>query len=165
MQDKYNGDKEFSDATTSASDYNIECEVYDYPHDDVFHVADERMPPVTIYKNNQLGISINVEEHDDNHEPEKKRLLNPLKKLERLASKTLLKTGDDYDNPERISLVTSQPINMNTRETMSTTSSMLKSGQSNKRTKLGIKQLYQGRIYMFLEHPTGWLCFAYHMGV
>ena len=23
----------------------------------------------------------------------------------------------------------------------------------------------QGRIYMFLEHPTGWVCFAYHMRV
>ena len=23
----------------------------------------------------------------------------------------------------------------------------------------------QGRIYLFLEHPVGWLCFFYHFGV
>ena len=150
-------DFEYSDTIDHVDDDS--GEVFDY------YIADERMAPVTIYKSNQLGISINVEEHEDdvdqpNHEsykPVRRRSTNPFKKLERLASKTKLKCGDDPT--ESISLVTNSQTN---RETLSTTSSMMR---GTKRVKLCKKQIYQGRIYMFLEHPTGWIGFTYHMGV
>ena len=32
---------------------------------DYYFVNEHKMPPVTIFKNNQLGISINVEDHEE----------------------------------------------------------------------------------------------------
>ena len=32
-------------------------------------------------------------------------------------------------------------------------------------TKGGIKTTFQGKVYNFLERPTGWKCFLYHMTV
>ena len=103
--------------------------------------------PVTIYKNNQLGISINVEEHgeqEDNFEDEV-----PggkfAKHLRRLTSK----------DAETVSLVNSAEID---------TSSSTLSGKK-RRQQMGRTQIIKGRIYLFLEHPTGLKCFVYHMGV
>ena len=103
------------------------------------------MGPVTIYKNNQLGISINVEEHEeqeDNFEDER-----PGGKFSRHLRR--LTSRED----ETVSLVNSAEID---------TSSL--SGRK-RRQQLGRSQIIQGRIYLFLEHPTGLKCFVYHMGV
>ena len=111
------------------------------------HVMKDMMGPVTIYKNNQLGISINVEEHEeqeDNFEDEMPggKFANHLRRL----------TSRDA---ETVSLVNSAEID---------TSSSTLSGKK-KRQQLGRTQMVQGRIYLFLEHPTGLKCFVYHMGV
>ena len=132
------------------------------------------MAPVTIYKNNQLGISINVEEHEESNNsnetaPAGGIFSNPLKKLERLTSRSKIfqpsVSVDDSKMPEQMSLITSQ----DTRDTRDVFSSTTMSSscyrRPSRRSKLKRKQIIQGRIYMFLEHPTGWLCFAYHMGV
>ena len=107
------------------------------------------MSPVTIYKNNQLGISINVEEHEDEEQEDNFEEEIPggkfAKHLRRLTSK----------DAETVSLVNSAEID---------TSSSTLSGRK-KRQQLGRTQMIQGRIYLFLEHPAGLKCFAYHMGV
>ena len=112
----------------------------------------EMMAPITIYKSNQLGISINVEEHQeasDKFQEEKTgTFTNPFKRFEQLTSK------DTERNPETVSLV-------NSGETITATSS----GRKKRQQPLGRLQQIQGRIYLFLEHPSGWRCFVYHMGV
>ena len=143
--------------------------------DEFCSLTEEKMPAVTIFKNNQLGISINVEEHEENNDnnsleskdtsKDSRVFVNPFKKLERLTSKSSLKQNDSDINFESISLVTSQEQNVKNSTSSNNTTSGMKSRKSSRRTKLDKKQMYQGRIYMFLEHPTGWICFAYHMGV
>ena len=105
------------------------------------------MGPVTIYKNNQLGISINVEEHEEQEDNFEDEMPGGkfAKNLRRLTSKDV----------ETVSLVNSAEID---------TSSSTLSGRR-KRQQLGRKQIIQGQIYLFLEHPTGLKCFVYHMGV
>lgn len=122
---------------------------------------EQKMPPVTIYKNNQLGISINVEDHEESlamlakQTPKEKPFVKTIRKLERLASRGKLR--DDPRDQEAVSLVTS-----NTDHSANT---LRTKPVSNKQRSLSRRQMLQGRIYMFLEHPTGWVCFAYHMGV
>ena len=117
------------------------------------------MPPVTIYKNNQLGISINVEDHEESLAMAKQKpFVKTIRKLERLASRGKLR--EDARDQEAVSLVSSVP-NMEG----STNPPRTKPVNSNKHRSLSRSQMMQGRIYMFLEHPTGWICFAYHMGV
>ena len=140
---------------------------------DEISLNEENMPAVTIFKNNQLGISINVEEHEeiDNNSSESRdtskdsRVFeNPFKKLERLASRSSLRHNENDKNFESISLVNSQE--QTTKDSISSNSSSgLKSKKCSRRIQLDKKQIHQGRIYMFLEHPTGWICFVYHMGV
>ena len=74
---------------------------------DEISLNEENMPAVTIFKNNQLGISINVEEHEeiDNNSSESRdtskdsRVFeNPFKKLERLASRSSLKHNENDKN-------------------------------------------------------------------
>ena len=103
--------------------------------------------PVTIYKNNQLGISINVEEHEEQEDNFEDEIAGGKfsKHLRRLTSR----------DAETVSLVNSAEID---------TSSSTLSGRK-KRQQLGRTQIIQGRIYLFLEHPTGLKCFVYHMGV
>lgn len=113
----------------------------------------KQMAPVTIYKSNQLGISINVEEHDESSDTfqEEAPSSNPFKRFEGFTSRDAPER-----NPETVSLV-------NSVET--TTSGASGSGGGRRRTKRGRKKRIQARIYTFLEHPTGWKCFVYHMGV
>ena len=120
------------------------------------------MPPVTIYKNNQLGISINVEDHEESlamarQPPKEKPFVKTIRKLERLASRGKLR--EDARDQEAVSLV-------NSSSNMESVANPLRSKPvGNKHRSLSRSQMMQGRIYMFLEHPTGWICFAYHMGV
>ena len=81
--------------------------------------------------------------------------MKTIRKLERLASRGKLR--DDPRDQEAVSLVTS-----NTDHSANT---LRTKPVSNKQRSLSRRQMLQGRIYMFLEHPTGWVCFAYHMGV
>ena len=118
------------------------------------------MPPVTIYKNNQLGISINVEDHEESlkakQPPRDKPFVKTIRRLERLASRGKLREENNEDQ-EAESLVTTNNesgVNINSFRTKTT-----------KPRSLSRSQMLQGRVYMFLEHPTGWVCFAYHMGV
>ena len=107
----------------------------------------DMMGPVTIYKNNQLGISINVEEHEEQEDNFEDEMAGGKfsQHLRRLTSR----------DAETVSLVNSADID---------TSSSTLSGRK-KRQQLGRTQIIQGRIYLFLEHPTGLKCFVYHMGV
>ena len=120
------------------------------------------MPPVTIYKNNQLGISINVEDHEESlamaKQPTKEKpFVKTIRKLERLASRGKLR--EDARDQEAESLVNSSSNMESSANTLRT------KPVGNKHRSLSRSQMMQGRIYMFLEHPTGWICFAYHMGV
>lgn len=122
------------------------------------------MPPVTIYKNNQLGISINVEDHEESlalakKSPKQKPFVRTIRKLERLASRGKLR--EDARDQEAVSLVNSSSV-----PNMEGSANPLRTKPvSSKHRSLSRSQMMQGRIYMFLEHPTGWICFAYHMGV
>ena len=131
-------------------------------HEDYYFVNEQKMPPVTIYKNNQLGISINVEDHEESlamaKQPSKEKpFVKTIRKLERLASRGKLR--EDARDQEAVSLVNSSSV-----PTMESSASRTKP-VSNKQRSLSRSQMMQGRIYMFLEHPTGWICFTYHMGV
>ena len=121
---------------------------------------EHKMPPVTIFKNNQLGISINVEDHEESLATAKEKpFVKTIRKLERLASRGKLR--EDVKDQEAVSLVTA-----NTDPSQESSVHTLRSRPTNKKLRcLSRSQMLQGRIYMFLEHPTGWLCFAYHMGV
>ena len=109
----------------------------------------KQMAPVTIYKSSQLGISINVEEHDESSDifQEEARSSNPFKRF-------TSRDGPER-NPETVSLVNS----------VETSTSGTSGGGRRRQTKKGRSSVVQARIYSFLEHPTGWKCFAYHMGV
>ena len=126
---------------------------------DYYFVNEHKMPPVTIYKNNQLGISINVEDHEESlAKAKEKPFVKTIRKLERLASRGKLR--EDVKDQEAESLVTANT------DTNNESSVNTRPRPANKKPRcLSRSQMMQGRIYMFLEHPTGWVCFAYHMGV
>ena len=138
----------------------------DDDQEDYYYVNEQKMPPVTIYKNNQLGISINVEDHEESlamakQTPKEKPFVKTIRKLERLASRSKLR--EDPRDQEAVSLVTSNTDHSANMESSANT--LRTKPVSNKQRSLSRRQMMQGRIYMFLEHPTGWVCFAYHMGV
>ena len=135
------------------------------------NVAD-KAGPVTIYNNNMLGISISVEEptvsiHNGssaNIEKQKsttsvKNFKNPFK---RLASATRLTSFDVEKNAESVALV--EPCTSN-RNLLTTPGRQNKNSPKKQQYVLSRSQIFQGRAYMFLEHPVGWICFAYHMAV
>ena len=127
--------------------------------------------PVTIYNNNMLGISISVEEPSQSNQNgssvdiEKQKsttsarnFKNPFK---RLASATQLTSFDVEKNAESVALV--EPCTSN--NLLSTPGRQYKSSPKQQRYVPSRSQIFQGRAYMFLEHPVGWICFAYHMAV
>ena len=128
--------------------------------------------PVTIYNNNMLGISISVEEPTEsnqngssvNIEKQKsttsaRNFKNPFK---RLASATRLTSFDVEKNAESVALV--EPC-MSNRNLLTTPGRQYKNSPKQQRYVPSRSQIIQGRAYMFLEHPVGWICFAYHMAV
>ena len=127
--------------------------------------------PVTIYNNNMLGISISVDEptetnQNGNSANNKKQnstisgrnFKNPFK---RLASATQLTSFDVEKNAESIALV--EPCTSN--NLLTTPGRQYKSSPKQQRFVPSRSQIFQGRAYMFLENPVGWICFAYHMAV
>ena len=127
--------------------------------------------PVTIYNNNMLGISISVEEPTKSNKNGKSENIkkqqsttskgnfkNPFK---RLASATRLMSFDVEKNAESIALV--EPCTSN--NLLSTPGRQYKSSPKQQRFVPSRSQIFQGRAYMFLENPVGWICFAYHMAV
>ena len=128
--------------------------------------------PVTIYNNNMLGISISVEEptksnHNGSSADIKKQksttsarnFKNPFK---RLASATRLKSFDVEKHAESVALVEPCTSNINL---LTTPGRQYKNSPKQQRYVPSRSQIFQGRAYMFLEHPAGWICFGYHMAV
>ena len=128
--------------------------------------------PVTIYNNNMLGISISVEEPSESNQNgssadiEKQKsttsatnFKNPLK---RLASATQLTSFDVEKNAESVALV--KPCTSK-RNLLTTPGRQYKNSPKQQRYVPSRSQIFQGRAYMFLEHPAGWICFGYHMAV
>ena len=135
--------------------------------------TDDTMAPVTIYNSNHLGISISVEEPESqpngssaNWEKQKSTVCNSGRKFpnpfKRLGSATQLKCFDVEKNAERVALVDSREAN---KDSLSPSGRSCQKSPQQKRPLQSRRQLVQGRVYMFLEHPVGWICFVYHMAV
>ena len=130
--------------------------------------------PVTIFKSNQLGISINVESPPGTHQTQSgtgaatsRRNSNPsgLNPFESFVSKTsmLLKNVDaekgleTKENKPRV--LNKQTFEEDPRPRSHAVYQWDYRYKQSKQTQI------KSRIYMFLEHPSGWICFAYHMCV
>ena len=128
--------------------------------------------PVTIYNSNMLGISISVEEPTESNQNgssakiEKQKsttsVRNFIKPFKRIASATRLTSFDVEKNAESVALV--EPCTSD-KNLLTTPGRQYKNTPKQQRYVPSRRQLFQGRAYMFLEHPVGWICFAYHMAV
>ena len=132
------------------------------------------MTPVTIFRSNQLGISINVESPQETHQtqscikaPSSWKNYNHCGQtpFECLVSKTpmVLKNLDaekgieTKENKPRIA--NKQKFERDPRSRLNAVYPWEHSYTNNKQKQI------KSRIYMFLEHPSGWICFTYHMCV
>ena len=123
--------------------------------DTLFGKSSTEKSSVTIFRNDQLGISINVEEPQE-FPVEKKK--NKESMFNRIVGHGSLSSAQkkQFQNEET---VPKSCIANNRNQTYKDFSlyPLDPISKSSKSKKL------RSQVYMFLEHPSGWLCFAYHL--